>query len=206
MSTKPTREGEYVIFLDFDGVLHPMLNGVELFAQLPRLQQIVRLRPHVKVVIHSSWRTIAYYSDADFADMMDLGDQFLGTTPREVLSRWESIKEWMSRNGVPKKWVILDDMAYSFPTEAKPNLIAPFAYISMRPDDWEELERRLDAPYHRWSLSWPGNHCLDCGQDGFEGQDDALINCPDCQCGCDKCSGTGMVPNPNQKVTPCMAV
>jgi hypothetical protein len=56
---------------------------------------------------------------------------------------------------------------------------------------------------HRWSLHWPGNHCLNCGLDGPEGAEDALIGCPDCPAGCDRRYGTGCVPNPNQVIPPC---
>lgn len=56
---------------------------------------------------------------------------------------------------------------------------------------------------HRWSLSWPGNHCRDCGMDGPESWDDALIDCPECSAGCESCSGTGCIPNPDQVVPPC---
>lgn len=60
-----------------------------------------------------------------------------------------------------------------------------------------------EVPKHRWKLSWPGNFCLDCGiDDPFESQE-ALIDCPDCEKGCDKCRGTGCIPNPNLVMPPC---
>ena len=55
---------------------------------------------------------------------------------------------------------------------------------------------------HRWKLSWPGNFCLDCGLDDPLEGDDALVNCT-CEAGCDTCSGTGCVINPNLVCPPC---
>lgn len=138
-----------IIFLDFDGVLHPMplpvFAGALLFDQLSELQRIVRARPSVKVVVHSSWRLISYYEDKDFADILELGGQFLGTTPREIPSRWESIRAWLKHYPGDEDFVILDDMAGSFPTEAREYLISPQAVVGMTESDWKELERILDA-------------------------------------------------------------
>ena len=50
-----------ILFLDFDGVLHPegedhILNGGADFCFLPRLETLLREFPFVKIVISSSWR------------------------------------------------------------------------------------------------------------------------------------------------------
>ena len=50
-----------ILFLDFDGVLHPegedhILNGGADFCFLPRLEALLREFPWVKIVISSSWR------------------------------------------------------------------------------------------------------------------------------------------------------
>jgi hypothetical protein len=51
---------------------------------------------------------------------------------------------------------------------------------------------------HRWSESWPGDFCLDCGLE--DDLDQHLVQCPNCLNGatekCDKCCGTGAVIDP----------
>lgn len=50
-----------LLFLDFDGVLHPQYDGEptpvsELFCHLPRFESILQDFPSVEIVISSTWR------------------------------------------------------------------------------------------------------------------------------------------------------
>ncbi|MFZ3000646.1 MAG: HAD domain-containing protein [Undibacterium umbellatum] len=47
-----------ILFLDFDGVLHPepCYDKTQLFSCLPRLEAILRDFPTVQIVISSTWR------------------------------------------------------------------------------------------------------------------------------------------------------
>ena len=45
-----------VIFLDFDGVLHPRISPDKLFVHVDRLSHVLKDHPDVKIVVSSSWR------------------------------------------------------------------------------------------------------------------------------------------------------
>src|SRR4051794_39007445 len=50
-------EATTILFLDFDGVLHPTYSiKAELFCYLPRLESVLRDYPMVKAVVTSDWR------------------------------------------------------------------------------------------------------------------------------------------------------
>lgn len=136
-----------LLFLDFDGVLHPYplrIGGPYLFHQVPRLQEILKEFPEVGVVVHSSWRTVPQYEGDDgIPEFLRIGDAYLGITNPDILSRWESIADWLRNDGRPH--VILDDFGGSFPTEARPNLICTEGILGMTEENWQELRRRLQG-------------------------------------------------------------
>lgn len=142
-----------VIFLDFDGVLHPLLPGEpepeRLFEGSKHLREVLIKYPCTRLVIHSSWRMWDAHSDEDLWDLLEMEDslrpRYLGVTPRSEPSRWESIQRWMKDRPYTGAYVILDDMYTSFDYEGRDHLICPAYDVGMRPGDWEELERRINA-------------------------------------------------------------
>ena len=48
--------GASLLFLDFDGVLHPAGGEAQHFVNLPRLERLLREYPMVDVVISSAWQ------------------------------------------------------------------------------------------------------------------------------------------------------
>jgi len=74
-----------ILFLDFDGVLHPegedhILNGGIDFCFLPRLEALLREFPHVKIVISSSWREQLRYETLLKPFSSDIRARILGAT------------------------------------------------------------------------------------------------------------------------------
>jgi hypothetical protein len=140
-----------IIFLDFDGVLHSMVAGGpdKLFVQSQRLRDILVRYPCTYVVIHSSWRMSSAYTVDDLWDFLEMEDalrpRYLGITPRSEPSRWESIQAWMKARPYRGSYVILDDMHTSFDYEGQDHLICPPYDVGMREQDWQELERRINA-------------------------------------------------------------
>lgn len=74
-----------LLFLDFDGVLHPLAK-VELlhphgwFCWLPVLVEILAPWTDVKVVVHSSWRT--HFTDSELRQLLgSLAPRFVGSAP-----------------------------------------------------------------------------------------------------------------------------
>jgi len=45
-----------ILFLDFDGVLHPMNRATGVFSLLPHFEQVMRDYPGVDIVVSSTWR------------------------------------------------------------------------------------------------------------------------------------------------------
>lgn len=200
-STKPTKEVEAVIFLDFDGVLHDVVGRNELFVHLPRFRALISKYPGAGVVVSSTWRLC--YSEKELAKMLELGDQFLGVTPPSIVSRQAAIDTWLRANpGV--RYKAIDDDRSSFHDLGQTHLIGTDPLVGLQDEDFEALEVFLKG-HHRWNLHWPGNHCLDCGQD--DTSVDALIECPICteatRSSCEDCKGTGCGVDPNFKFPPC---
>lgn len=102
-----------IVFLDFDGVLHP--------TPLADADQPLRLLPHltrvlagsdVALVVHSTWRYV--YRPRELAELLvTAGAPLLGATPRGP--RYESILWWLHLNPSVTDYIILDDDAKEFP-------------------------------------------------------------------------------------------
>ncbi len=123
-----------VLFLDFDGVLHPFgpkagtgmlgpraVHETGEFCWMPELVNALQGREDVGLVVHSSWRDIQ--TEAELANLLaGTGVPFLGATPRG--DRAESILKWLTAHPAVTDFCILDDQAGKFPRSLKPHLIA----------------------------------------------------------------------------------
>ena len=85
-----------VIFLDFDGVLHPcppdrifepilplaeLIRIDNMFRWVPLLAEILDGHKDVRIIVHSTWRLLA--SDEELRSVLGpLADRFAGSTPR----------------------------------------------------------------------------------------------------------------------------
>ena len=113
-----------VLFLDFDGVLHPVpavptgrvANGEPVvratrvlpFEWLPVLVQLLRPHPDVRLVVHSSWRLV--HTPCDVQEMLgELACRFLGCAPQGP--RWTCIRFVLDMNAQISDYCILDDNA-----------------------------------------------------------------------------------------------
>lgn len=119
-----------ILFLDFDGVLHPCGDpyrpspAASLFSRLPRLQSLLREYPGVRIVISSSWRTDGLDALKRNFDA-DISERVVGVTPltpRDQHGYMEAVREreilaWLDANGGrDQAWVALDDADFQFPT------------------------------------------------------------------------------------------
>jgi hypothetical protein len=117
-----------ILFLDFDGVLHPAVNGEPDFCRLPLLWEILRACPHVDIVLSTSWREL--YCQDDLVQLVtrgggeDLAHRFIGSTPsflreKNVTYLWHrntEILTWLEGNGCSHRaWLAVDDTARWFP-------------------------------------------------------------------------------------------
>jgi hypothetical protein len=116
-----------ILFLDFDGVLHPRPGtaSAELFASLGLLEDVLRQVPHVEVVISSSWRERHTFDEMQQYFPDDLRDRIIGVTPLPPLEnvpdhlrdypRHAECIAWLAQHrpaGVP--WLAIDDMEEEF--------------------------------------------------------------------------------------------
>lgn len=128
-----------IIFLDFDGPLHPTtaIDGVrrppdeasflerDLFRWAFHLDVALskaKDRENILIAAHSSWRQIPGLSQNLIREKLGprLGAQYVGMT-RPELKRWESIQEMCKRGGFDD-FLIIDDAINEFP-ENLPQLV-----------------------------------------------------------------------------------
>lgn len=119
-----------ILFLDFDGVLHPqpcMLAGE--FYNLPRLENVLRDYPQVRIVVSSMWRydqdleaLRSYFSEDIRPRVFDITPKGLkqayGNDSVFLISakvRHEEILDWLKLNHYSGPWVALDDSVKEFP-------------------------------------------------------------------------------------------
>lgn len=109
---------EKLLFLDFDGVLHPAPGSDELaFNKAEELAQTLIKNP-CKVVISSSWRfhhTLEQIKDKLPLPMREFvidttGDPHIGKWPR-----FNEIKNYMVQRNIIANWRALDDGFIEFP-------------------------------------------------------------------------------------------
>lgn len=122
-----------ILFLDFDGVLHPFPLGQDdqHFSQIQYLWKLLDANPFLLVVITSTWR-----EKYNFTELLELLkthggekylDRFIGVTP--ILEdpnnympgvRQDEIKEWLSSNDLQLiSYLILDDIEEYFHSNCK---------------------------------------------------------------------------------------
>ena len=127
-----------ILFLDYDGVLHPQtprqnLSDADnrLFSYLPRLEAVLRDFPQYRIVVSSSWREGRPWENVISAFSGDISQRIIGSTP--VLQRkeppypkhprFDEIELYLAAKGQQRvRWLALDDEARLFPPDC-PNLL-----------------------------------------------------------------------------------
>lgn len=138
--TRPRESNMRGIFLDFDGVTHPVssiadwrslnLHGGDLphliqkrslFRWLPLLEKSLDEHPDVVLVVHSAWRSVA--NNSSLRDILGaLSDRFIGVTSLEM-GRYDGILDLAQRSGMDQ-YLIIDDATHEFPVDCE-QLLAP---------------------------------------------------------------------------------
>ena len=122
-----------ILFLDFDGVLHPASQAGPRFTGVPLLASWLAEWPGVDVVVSSSWREV--HTMHELVDLLGprIGPRVVGRTPqprrsdldwsahpthgraRPVYLRQAEIQAWLASSWQPDRaWVALDDMPCLF--------------------------------------------------------------------------------------------
>lgn len=106
-----------ILFLDFDGVMHPV-NQVDLFCREEHLARVLRDFPSVEIVISSSWRETHTLTDMQTFFLTDLRSRIVGVTPVIEIRdagdvpgvRLREINKYLTDTGNQRRrWVALDD-------------------------------------------------------------------------------------------------
>lgn len=147
-----------ILFLDFDGVLHPFpkpIDSAQLFCNLPRLETVLRDFPDVQIVISSSWREDQTLEELVALFSSDIATRVIGVLPLiEIRSladmavvRYREIEQFLESLDEPVQWIALDDDPTLFPPDC-PNLIQCIG--GFYADDEKKLRETLnfcDASY-----------------------------------------------------------
>jgi hypothetical protein len=141
-----------ILFLDFDGVLHPV-GGVPMkrrLARLPLLEALLRepaLR-EVGIVISSTWRIAYTMAQLRSSFAPDMRDRIVDRTPQLDTSlpqhaRHAEISAWLARHPDVSHWVAVDDDVRGFPPGAHGNTVFTCADTGLTGRDIEVLRTRL---------------------------------------------------------------
>jgi hypothetical protein len=118
-----------VLFLDFDGVLHPdpCFDPLRLFEQLPRLEAVLAEFPETEIVLSTNWRS--QRGPAQWSDLLgpNIAARVVGATPHfssfaaparlMPYPRHAECVQWLlNQEAVDREWIALDD---------RPSLFAP---------------------------------------------------------------------------------
>lgn len=121
-----------IIFLDFDGVLHPdavysprnrpleLRAPGELFMHAPVLIEALAYYPEAEIVLSTSWVRVLGYERTLKKMPVNLQARVIGATwhkhmvidgqdPFSWMNRYEQIESHVKRNGI-KKWLAVDDL------------------------------------------------------------------------------------------------
>ena len=117
-----------VLFLDFDGVLHPLglqvdetrfINGkpvaksieVDFFCWVPLLAELLAEHPDVGLVLHTSWRES--HDDARLSAYLGpLQGRYLGKVADG--DKWPAIEQWLAQQQQAVEFLVLDDAMQEF--------------------------------------------------------------------------------------------
>lgn len=151
------------LFLDFDGVLHPVRSLTEpKFCRMPLLESWLRLRPRVCVVISSSWKEVHPFDEMRGYFSQDLRVRVLGCTPDydavpgrsssdqpdterdgPRFRREAECRRWLADAGAGgKPWAVLDDMPELF-TPGLRELVVCDPTTGLAPEQLVALDRLL---------------------------------------------------------------
>ena len=141
-----------ILFLDFDGVLHPQPNDGAQFSNAPRVWELLARHPEVSIVFSTGWRfehpvdSLRGFATAQGGE--HLADRFIDATPllrhdADEQSRERDCLAWLAankRDGEP--WLALDDMPGLF-SRGVPNLYHVNPKRGLMPYDVERISAHI---------------------------------------------------------------
>lgn len=153
-----------ILFLDFDGVLHPVKSNInDIFRRTPLLEKFLLCKmPTWRIVLSTSWREP--HSLDELFDFLpeSLHSRIIGTTvadkhpgPREMdpalfqrSPRHAQILHYLHAHGIPEEeWLALDDQPQEF-EPGLPQLVLCNPAQGITPETLDELHERYKLCYN----------------------------------------------------------
>jgi hypothetical protein len=152
-----------ILYLDFDGVLHPdevyrirgkivlKCDGMSLFEWAPLLAEQLEPYPDLKIVLSTSWVRVLSFNEARDWLPEALQRRVIGATwHREMgqnwwqsLSRYQQISLHARRHKIAR-WLAIDDDVTDWPDECRAPLVATDSLLGVAaPDTRTLLARKL---------------------------------------------------------------
>lgn len=146
-----------LIFLDFDGVMHPFgldEHSPDLFCCSPILENLLAEFPAVDVVVSTSWRKVFSLEEICCRLPSGIASRIVGETPERVGIEnlpdvlWAHPREaecwtWMRRNRRSgERWLAIDDEPWHFSAECQ-NLYLTDAKVGLVFADVARLRARM---------------------------------------------------------------
>ena len=116
-----------ILFLDFDGVMHPeFCNESKHFVHRDTFETVMRSAPQVELVISSTWRQKRSLDVLKTLFSHDVASRIIGTTPLyaqledvpDTLQGYEreaECRDWLRQHGrAAQEWLALDDRSWNF--------------------------------------------------------------------------------------------
>jgi hypothetical protein len=114
-----------LIFLGFDGVMHPASGDRVLFAHRDAFEALLREHAQAEVVITSSWREV-FDLDTLREDNFsrDIQSRIVDVTPLiPGAMRWQEIQAYLDETRYAGPYIVIDDDASEFPQDWAPLLL-----------------------------------------------------------------------------------
>jgi hypothetical protein len=137
-----------ILFLDFDGVLHPFSRPNGPLAHLPHFERVLREFPDVDIVISSAWREVHSLEQLRAFFSEDIASRIVDVTPEldsmdHPFIREAEIRAWLRSAGREREaWVALDDIP-SFFSPACRNLLLVDTDVGFNQRTEEQLRKRF---------------------------------------------------------------
>ena len=111
-----------VLYLDFDGVLHPASPGIDgLFSKAHLLEPLLEAHP-IPIIVASSWRFTHSLKTLQSKLPKAIAQHVAGTTGTAVIgkhARFQEITKHLQANSDIHDWRALDDSYWEFPSLCK---------------------------------------------------------------------------------------
>lgn len=157
---------EVILFLDFDGVLHPAeaylvpsgkvvmrLDGHNLFEYAPHLERALENYPHTELQIvlstswvphEKSWQKAAKWLPEKLRERVISGTWSPADQNWHAKTRWQQIGNYVRRNHV-KYWLAIDDVDAGWPSSRRQYLVCTDEWLGIgHAEKEEELVRKIE--------------------------------------------------------------